>query len=532
MSSLLTRLAQWATELDAARVPDEVLRLALLQQLALAGAAHAAVALPLKDALVPSGLSRGSAPVMGAQSALPRRDAARVNAALVGALDFDELIFLGPGSPSGAAVGWAHAKGHTVRELLVAQVAANELVARLHASALTGPYFDGGLGPAHALAAAVVGARLNALDAQTTAHALSLALSTAAPVPRPARLGAPEGLGAAVGAATLAGLDAVDLARRGAKGPLDLLDHVGGLFYTLGCPLPLRAAFTGLGEQWLTRTLTVRALPVAAHTLTAVEAVLEILTRHVKAADKRLRTDQVERVEIHLPAPALALDTLAEQHPGLDVAAAGASYSRAVALALAGHGLGAEQRDPRWIRQHRAVLDDLVGRVRVEHSWALTTRWVHGMYTVAGPLFDEVGRRRLLEATQSWRRLLPPLGLPRSMRELTELAQARPDRLLVRSPGVAELGTLDLSAFHQPWPVEVKLYTTRGGWWPERREAIEHGPQQGESGVRAAALAKLRAGTGWEADTVEALAGTAWDSDAERWVERLAARGPQTSAQG
>ena len=42
---------------------------------------------------------------------------------------------------------------------------------------------------------------------------------------------------------------------------------------------------------------------------------------------------------------------------------------------------------------------------------------------------------------------------------------ARPDRLLAP----AEPAGRPLR-----WPVQVKLYTTRGGWWPERRQEAEN----------------------------------------------------------
>lgn len=63
----------------------------------------------------------------------------------------------------------------------------------------------------------------------------------------------------------------------------------------------LPASLSGLGETWLSEQLEWTAIPSLTCWYSALSGLEDIYHRHVKAADKRLRPDQIVSIEIELP---------------------------------------------------------------------------------------------------------------------------------------------------------------------------------------------------------------------------------------
>jgi len=235
--------------------------------------------------------------------------------------------------------------------------------------------------------------------------------------------------------------------------------------------LPLPGAFGGAGRTWLSRTLVVPRVCAHPWDLVAVEAVEEILKRHLKAADKRLRADQVERIQVRLPWLGWG-----RAHAG------GGTLARRIGVLVSFHALGPAELDD---SARAEEVDWVESTVHVEHDWTASLRVVGGMASGLSPLFGGAG-------WSTWRavraRTKQAGGWPGwDLDDLGALLRARPDRELAGLRGPAgDLGAVDLGHFRWCLPVEVKLYTTRGGWWPERRSA----PEGTGEGVEAVARAR------------------------------------------
>lgn len=519
MPSLLHRLARWAADLDVAAAPPELITRVQAQHLGLAGAVRAAGATSASKALLPAPLSRGGSPTLGTDRQLPRRDATRAHAALAAAYDHDDLLFGAPLGVGAAAAVWALPKGSTVGDALSGTLAADELAGRLALALALSPGCRGGaLGPVLALAAATASARAQRLDAATTAQALALALSSAGAVSPAAQRGSATGRGVAYAAQVMIGVDAVEQARAGAQGPTALLDDDAWLQGISGAP-PLREAFGGLGAVWVTEQLSLKRLPGDADTLTAVESVAEILQRHIKAAEKRLRPDQIDHIDVRLPARSLLQQRAVAEHEGLDAGLISRSIPRAAAVLALAHELGAAQLCPEWLDERREALDDLARRVHLSHDWSLTTRQAVESVVALAPLLGDhrqakAAARRFLGGARS-------LPAPASLEEWTETARARPDRLLTaRSASPGDLSALGphIGAFT---PVEVKLYTTRGGWWPERRATLDGDGALGAERLYTLASQKYAAGVELRVNNAKALRGLALGEPAEALVSLL-----------
>ncbi len=447
------RLARWAHGLQPEDIGTGNRERALLQQLSAAGALRA-----LRDWAV--------------LAPFPE-DEPGMAAGRIGWLALGDRLLGSSGSAAAVTAGWAMAQpGVSLGRRLVATVAANAVSARegLATGALEGAP---GVGPRTEVAAAVVaGGLVRGLSARQLAHALALGLSTVPAVAPDLRWGPGVARVRAGALPVRLGLEAVELAAQGVTGPCALLDRVDG--GPSGCHTPLlRAAFTALGETWLSETLGFALEPVAPGVDLPAQAVHEILRRHVKAADKRLRTDQVAGIEVRAAAPVVAQADRAGRPLGpLDPGQIPGSIPLSIALRVASHDSGPGALRPAALAPLAERVAAVAATVSVHHDPARTAALLAHQVEVLAPLWAGLSPRAL-------RRLLRPLDPrgPAGVGGLVAALRHRPDRLLARvrraEPG---LSGLPVGAWRDRRDTEVLVHTTRGGHWPERRELPEGSP--------------------------------------------------------
>jgi 2-methylcitrate dehydratase PrpD len=477
MSTTLSRFARWATELRWEDLPRDVIERARLQHLFTAGVirevAGRGVAAGLRNSVPGRGKATLLVPGDEPGTSTPE-GAVQVHAALACLVDHVDQLFWAMPSPASVPTGWAHVGRCSLEELLVATVIANELGGRLGAATLFGPAPDLAGSHVQALAAAAVAARLAGLEEKETAQAYALALSHVGPGHWTTLHGQGLARGLAVAGAAATGGKAVALAAQGGRGDLALLDNAPGLFERVAY-LPLRAAFGGLGETWLTRTLSFPPHPGSLLVQVPVQGVHEILKRHIKAADKRLRVDQLHRIEIQAGFLTCAAEKVATRWPGIHAGTVTRSPSRAIGVLVAAQALGAEQVDPGWLSKHRDEVAAAAGRVEILHDAERTRAMADHLVEVMGPLFAGVTTEEMEHAGHrakhalQWPHQVPLLHLfsrPSHLDRLVEKAR--------KSSG--DFSQVDARAFRLPLGADTKLYTTRGGWWPEHREIPEGSP--------------------------------------------------------
>ena len=306
----LVRAARWACELEYRDLPRPVRRAAMVQLTSTVGAAVWTLSHPLGEritARVDAGPRGGDATFLGGdgQSAA---DAATGNAALSTALEFDDVILGGPIGRSSVWVplAYAEAVGAAGERTLVAQVAANEVAGRLAAATAPSPFRAQRTPYAQAAGAAVARAVVEGVDPETLASALGTALSQPARSLEASALGSETAVWSASGPIRT-GLDAVDVARAGLSGAVDLVEADGGLLASVA-DRPRPGFLDGLGERWHTRALTVAAHPVDAFVAAPVEAALQVRGRF-----DRGRTS-VERVDVHASLFTTATDERASRY--------------------------------------------------------------------------------------------------------------------------------------------------------------------------------------------------------------------------
>ncbi len=428
MSSSLSDLCAWAAALTASDIPPDVATIVRLQHVGLAGAARRLAALPGG-----AELGVGAAAQTGRFLQLP----------------FDDLT---AGGRVGAGLGpaaWLTEAG-TLDQLVASSVAAFEVAARV------------GL-------AGAVAARADEVDLRAMRVAAAVIRALAAGSGASGMLAEVEGAladGAAVALADVAG-------SAGARRLAEAVHRPGA---SGGAKLAPSAALGAPGAVWLARTLIIPRYPGSPWMNTALDALDVVLCRHLKAGEKRLRADQIERVVFRtawgsaeaaaagLPRPALGATSLAE----------------AAALMITHHELG-----PEWLAEGASgdKTEDVAAvasRVEVVTDSRLSARKARLLAEALGPVLGEAGLRVIAKAAAGRLRGAEISG------EILPLLRERPWAAVAglrRTGGLAACTVDDALA----WPTELKLYTTRGGWWPERRQS----PTGHGAGLQAAALARF-----------------------------------------
>lgn len=516
MSSTIRELAGRAGAIFRADLPAPVVERARLQHLNLAGAVSAVRQEEWLAALVPGRSARGSAAIaLGGRA--PRREAVRLHCAMGGLLELDDAQLGGRIGAVAVPVAWAHGKGRRLDDLVRATVAANEVCGRLGLALALSPLAGRGQLLVSAWASVLVAGLLSDLDEDRLAHALALASVGVGQLGPRELLGGEGAAAIAQAAAAVAGLDAVELARGGATGALDLLDARDGLLERLS-PVPLRHAFSGWGRAWLTTTCTFPEHPIALPLQGALQGVEEILARHVKAAEKRLRADQVERVEIAVGAAAFQLDGLMGRWPAAGRYGLTARVSRAIGtLVVDGEygpaGLLARARP----EAQQLAIAEVAGRVHLRHDWARTGKMVSHLVDVLAPVLAGLSADEIRRAASSRQVVgFPALPVADDATGILQMARLRPgalaDRLRYQS---GDLGDAALDELQLLLGADVRVLTTRGGGWPEHREVPIGSP--GWSWADTVQRVERRAPR--EALSVWRAAST--DLDAEEAIDRL-----------
>lgn len=517
METAAARLATWARSIRPADVPPDVMRRTALLHLSMAAVVRSA------DLDAPADLLTRGDRSEAALSAAARRSAAR---------EFGDFGFFGHPTAGAVLGAWAAIQGHRIDELLAATAVAAEVAARIGTATMLEPEAGEGRVFLSAAAAAIATAWLRDLSPEETTNALTIALA------RPRRLDAREvrSIGARtelVAEAVLTGANGASLAARGDGGDPNLLDYPDGL---PGVPTwhPLRVAWEDLGRVWLSRALVFRLQPVAPWALTAVQGFHEILRRHQKAASKRLRVDQVERIEVRLdhlawmraqPAPA------ADRIP--DDGLLPFSIPHAIGVLAAAHEDGPALYDEALLRDRAADILSVAAKVEVRPDLGLTVQRMRGVSRALAPLMAEVPRRKRGQMARSvLREALANVPMP----DRSDWASFLRSDPLALVEGALEAPPSGMSVgdpnrpggLHIPAPTFLRLYTSRGGWWPERRSVVEGGPEYTVDDLTRDVVQKYARACSWRAGSRDEAAESAAAARAQRWLRAAGApSGPE-----
>ena len=244
------RLAAWATELELDQISAEVLELCRAQKRSVLGAIAASTddeATKRVMSAIEKNAPPGPAPLFGTDQGTDTASAVYAASVASVALDFDDYMCFGHTGHTSVLVPLmlSAQKKTSGAEQLVAQVAANEIEARLGGACLIGPLNGQMWSFIHSAGAAIAAGRILGLDAGRMAHALALSLYQANRPTVPGFM-APDSKLLTIAEPAVLGMWCATLAENGVTGPLDVLDHPHGFFSAFSYA-PIRWLFGGLG---------------------------------------------------------------------------------------------------------------------------------------------------------------------------------------------------------------------------------------------------------------------------------------------
>jgi 2-methylcitrate dehydratase PrpD len=296
------QLASFTVGLTYDALPAEVVEAAKCKLLDAYGCGMAAVAL---GECAPMLTWAGSLTATDARSA---PNVALATGTLIHALDFDdthpEALCHVTAVVGAAAVVTGQALGSSGAEVLTAQVAGSEAVARLGAVA-SGEWHHRGIHPTAAcgvFGATLAAGKLMGLDADTLTAALGLAGSTSSGLFEYLADGS-QTKPFHAGWAAHAGILAAQLGAAGMRGPATVIEGRFGLFGALlgqDRTAEVREQLADLGERWETLRISIKPYPTCHLTHAAIEAGLTFAAQGIQAAD-------VERIHLTVPPTAVPI---------------------------------------------------------------------------------------------------------------------------------------------------------------------------------------------------------------------------------
>lgn len=460
--TLLERAAEFVAGLSAEAIPPRVIEKARLQAMSMLAAALSGARTRHARAVVDAALAwrtAGRATVLGRAATAHPIAAVTANAAASMALDFDDYLFAGHTGHSAVLVALACAEeaDASVGDLLVAQVAANEIAGRFGASLLLGPHNGQMWSYIHLLGAAAAAGRIARLSADRLADAFAIALYQP-PYPLvPGFMGAPSKTLTASTPAAI-GLLAADLAARGLSGARRILESRAGFFARLARrPLPLFVA--GLGERWVTDTLACKIYPGCAYVDAALDALLDLTGGNpAPPADIEVRATAFTWGMEKLSTPWQARVPPGRTSPRNDLGgtplggdaplplspiAVNFSVRLSIAIAAMAGRLTPDECAPEFLEGHSADIRARAARVRLTHDALATARLVRATApALLGGRFEDLAMPFSAEVRMDGRssRVEIPRGAPG--RPADETARLVRDKLARETPHADRVAAL------------------------------------------------------------------------------------------
>jgi 2-methylcitrate dehydratase PrpD len=299
MDTAAQRFARFSSSLTIDQVPEEVLaseKLHILDTIGCGLAAEALEAAPAaREAMTETGVS-GPATAIGVPAGLPPAEAALVNGVTCHALDYDDTHTGAIAHVSVAVVpavlAAGQAQGARGEDLLLAAIAANEIVIRL-GMAVGSAFHARGFHPTSVcgvFGATAAASRLQARDPDTVTNALGIAGSMSS--------GLLEYLadGSSTkqlhpGWAAHAAIIASRLAAHGASGPSSVFEGRFGLYRAfVGADIDAADLTTDLGQRWETPRIAFKPYPACHYVHASLDATAQVV------GETQIRVEEIEEI--------------------------------------------------------------------------------------------------------------------------------------------------------------------------------------------------------------------------------------------
>jgi len=492
------QLADWIVGLRYEDIPERVRERARWQTASTLAAIAASAASDSAHAVrraVSRWASPGPCSVLAGGQRLGLFEAVTVNTAWSMALDYDDYLYMGHTGHSAVLGSWAlgEAFGRSTRDVLTAQVIANEVGGRVGASVVLGPQNGQAWSFIHAVEGAALASRLLGLSREQTAHAIAIALYQPTFTLWPGFMGPGSKLLTAAGP-TVAGIQAALFAVEGLTGARDIFEHPRKGFWASFAWVPLPQMMGGLGSAWVSDTLAFKRYPGCAYVDTPLDALFMVLDEFRDARGRTLMADDVSRLRVEANLLTVEMDNLSSEHLAIDAPLSPINVNFSVPLNLAiaivaGSHEGRSLAQP-VLDRNAAAIRELARRTELVHDWSMSmqvARAFDGALGRAGAL-RSLAPRQYLSLLAGYRQQLGgkkrTSARPGALLRSGVLKEVR--RALGSSRGAArgapDLTQVDFTRFRMVFPARVTLETRDGHRYSARQDVPFGAPGQERMG--------------------------------------------------
>jgi len=383
--SLIKTIANWLVNLTESEIPQEVKALLVAQRKSVIAAISASSsndrAKLVANAFLKSS-SPGSFKPIGTSQKCSLLDAIYHSCINSIALDFDDYMCFGHTGHS-SVVTSLYIGAYTNADpaiLTTAQLAANEIAARLGGSCLIGPQNGQLWSFIHSISAAAATSKLLDLDVKRTSNALALALYHP-PRATPSGFFNSDAKLLTAAEPTVMGVRAAFLARDNVEGPVSCLDDIDG-FYSAFSFVPLKELLETFQEGYLTYTLAIKKYPGCAYIDPVIDAI-NIMNLDTKASKA------ISKITIRTNLITYLMDYLSSQHLNLDQVPTPVninfSLKLSTAIALMDPTLTVKSLNKSWLTKNFTSLKSLFEKTEIIPDQSMTLSMLNEFSKIIKP---------------------------------------------------------------------------------------------------------------------------------------------------
>jgi len=317
MMTLAEQIARFAVNLNFEDLPQRIVKKAKEQMLGIIAAIYAgSETLPGKiiTKTVQDWGDREEASLIPSGFKTSVRTAILANSSIAIALDYDDYLLSGHTGNSAVPVSLALGEKleKTGKEILSAQILANEIEGRLGTSVFVGPQNGQCWSYIHLIGGAVAAGKLLGLEQSQMTNAIGISLSTSTfPILR--GFFGPNSKLLTTGIPAQLGVQAAFFAMNGFTGAADIIENPIG-FCNMMADIPLQFMVTSaLGEAWVTDTICYKLYPGCAYIDGIADCMVKILERNPS-----LNPDGIEEITVYSSILTSVMNDLAIPYASLE----------------------------------------------------------------------------------------------------------------------------------------------------------------------------------------------------------------------
>jgi 2-methylcitrate dehydratase PrpD len=361
--TIAEKIAEFISDLRYESIPSDVIERAKYQLLSALGAVYAGREFPNAKAVAEvCRRKKGNATLLPYGLKTTPEFAAFGNACFSMAFDYDSYLFMAHTDHSACLVPLAFCESEALpgKDLLLAQIAANEVGGRAGASVVIGPRNGQMWANVHSLATIAALSKIHEVDYDTAVNAVGLQFYMPLHSLVPGFMGSHAKILTAA-YPILTSVTSMKLAAGGLKGRRNILEEKRGFLDHFSF-FPLPEMFTGFSKAWVTKTLAYKIHPGCAY----VSAVIDCM--------ERLGCSKGEVDEIEVQTNLLSLGMEAMQRPYITRSPVSVNFSIVLSIAtyLANGTLTTEVLSEEKLAEKWSEIVAISKKIKLSHNPKLT----------------------------------------------------------------------------------------------------------------------------------------------------------------